>query len=88
MTFTNIHHLSDFIIRNHISFAGRRIVNRCANVNVFDTLMRFDSALNKTPSMVGATFDAAIYADGASVPTEIEINRIGGEYIYTERVKR
>ena len=87
MTFTNIHDLSDHIKRYHSSFAGHRIAPACANVRVFGTLIRFVDQLNKEPAMVGATFEAVLYTDGISVPTEIEINRIGSGYEYIERVK-
>lgn len=87
MTFTNIHDLSDHIKKNHSSFAGHRIVPACANVRVFDTLMRFDSLLKKEHAMAGATFEAVLYTDGISVPTEIEINRIDDGYEYIERVR-
>ena len=87
MNFTKIHDLSDHIKKYHSSFAGHRIAPACANVRVFDTLMRFDSQLKTVPAMVGATFEAVLYTDGISVPTEIEINRIDDGYEYIERIK-
>lgn len=86
MTFTSVHDLSQFINSNHTSFAGHRITSMCANVRTFDTIMRSMSYLNKENAAKSVTFDAKLYANGASIPTQITIGIADNGFSYSEQV--
>lgn len=86
MTFTSIHDLSYFINKNHISFAGHRIACTCGNDRTFDTIVRLVSYLNKENAVRSVTFNAELYANGASIPTQITIGIANDGFSYSEQV--
>lgn len=78
MVYNNIFDIELHISQTHISFAGHRIPRMSGNVRVFDTLMRLNDTIDKTPAMIGAGYDAEIYADGKAIKTLISINKLSG----------
>ena len=56
----------------------------CANVRTFDTIMRSMSYLNKENAARSVTFDAELYANGTSIPTQITIGIADDVFTYLE----
>ena len=86
MTFSSIYELSEFINRKHNTFCGHSIVPNCANVRTFDTLMRAADFLRKESAAKSIIFDASIFAQGVTVPTQIAICISDSGFDYSETV--
>lgn len=72
MKYNNLHHACDVLGKYLYSFAGHS-VDYTHTSYMFDQMARAICSMSKDHKIVSINFDAAIYADGKSIPVIVTL---------------